>query len=123
MAGRQSNTKEGSGNTGFATIRTLALTLVVVLAAFLSQRFCYTGVGYQASILSELGPKLSPNASIILPKDTNFGAATRRWVEYQAPSFGAVVVVTDEADVRQTVSKKGAQYCRVTLTVYPGAIR
>ena len=93
MATEQSHVKKGSG---------FALTLALALVAFLSQRFWYVHTGYQASVLSDLGPKLSPNATILLPDDPNFAAATRRWVEYQAPSFDAVVVVTSEEDVQQT---------------------
>ena len=88
-----------------STIRSIILTLVAAVLAFLAQRYWTNVSGYQASIVLELGPKLSPNATIILPNDSRFAAATQRWVEYQAPSFGAVVIATDEKDVQQTVSK------------------
>ena len=94
---------KSSGAHSSNTARNVALTFAVALLAFLAQRSWSVDNGHQTSIVSELGPKLSPNATIILPKDPDFAAATQRWVEYQAPTFGAVVVVRDEQDVQQTV--------------------
>lgn len=57
------------------------------------------------NIIPDLGPLLSPQASIVLPGDATFVNLTRRWREYEAPTVSAVVQVAAEADVQHTVSK------------------
>ncbi|KAK6064225.1 6-hydroxy-D-nicotine oxidase 1 [Seiridium cupressi] len=49
---------------------------------------------------AELGPRLSPGASIILPGDANFANITTRWREWHGPSIAAVVAVATEDDIR-----------------------
>ncbi|KAI0384963.1 hypothetical protein F5Y04DRAFT_202214 [Hypomontagnella monticulosa] len=55
------------------------------------------------NFLGELGPTLSPEASIILPNDTSFSSLTDRWREYHAPDIAAVVQVATEGDVQEAV--------------------
>ncbi|KAI1498756.1 hypothetical protein F5X99DRAFT_411811 [Biscogniauxia marginata] len=52
------------------------------------------------NIVADLGPLLSPQASIVLPGEATFASLTSRWREYHAPNISAVVQVTTEADVR-----------------------
>ena len=58
----------------------------------------------EQAIITELGPHLSPNASIILPGSPEFANATLRWQEYKDPNITIVVKVATESDVQQTVS-------------------
>lgn len=51
----------------------------------------------------ELGPLLSPGASIYLPGTPEFSDKTTRWIDSLSPDIGAVVVVATEEDVQQTV--------------------
>ena len=53
---------------------------------------------------SDLSDKLSPNASITLPHDVEFGGLISRWRDWHAPQAGAVVAAFTEADVQETVS-------------------
>ena len=53
---------------------------------------------------SDLSAKLSPNASITLPNDDNFGGLISRWRDWHAPQVGAIVATFTEADVQETVS-------------------
>jgi hypothetical protein len=53
----------------------------------------------------ELSPKLSPQASIVLPEDPSFGDLISRWRDWHAPKVGAVVTAFTESDVQETVSK------------------
>ncbi|KAK4233777.1 hypothetical protein C8A03DRAFT_47748 [Achaetomium macrosporum] len=55
------------------------------------------------NILVDLGPLLSPEASIALRGDADFAKLTERWREWHAPEVAAVVRVATEADVQQTV--------------------
>ena len=53
---------------------------------------------------SDLSSKLSPNASITLPNDAEFGGLISRWRDWHAPQAGAVVTAFTESDVQETVS-------------------
>ena len=86
-------------------MRNIAVTVFLALLAFLAQRVWPWDQDHTASIVYELGPKLSPNATILLPKDSDFAGVTMRWVDYQAPTFRAAVVVACEEDVQQSVSR------------------
>ncbi|KAI5926546.1 hypothetical protein F4810DRAFT_707635 [Camillea tinctor] len=55
------------------------------------------------NIAADLGPLLSPQASIVLPGDATFSNLVSRWREYEASTISAVVQVSTEADVQQTV--------------------
>lgn len=58
------------------------------------------------NITADLGPQLSPGASIFLPGSSQFESATTRWQQhYRSPSFRAAVQVATERDVQQTVSR------------------
>jgi hypothetical protein len=61
-------------------------------------------------ILADLGPLLSPGASIVLPSDPEFAGLTARWREYEAPNITIVVKVAVEFDVQQTVSIHDSVY-------------
>ena len=87
------------------TTMALNLALLAIIAATSFQYFTSGSNLSHPTVLSELGPRLSPNASIILPDAAEFDAATTRWTEYQAPSFSAVVKVAIEKDVQETVSQ------------------
>ncbi|KAI0970445.1 FAD-binding domain-containing protein [Xylaria arbuscula] len=54
-------------------------------------------------ISAVLGPKLSPEATIILPGGSDFAGITARWREHQAPAVSVVVKVATESDVQETV--------------------
>ncbi|KAI0401066.1 FAD-binding domain-containing protein [Xylaria palmicola] len=54
-------------------------------------------------ISAVLGPKLSPEAAIILPGGSDFAGITARWREHQAPAVSVVVKVATESDVQETV--------------------
>ncbi|KAB5566330.1 hypothetical protein GE09DRAFT_1171507 [Coniochaeta sp. 2T2.1] len=56
-----------------------------------------------SNIVAELGPLLSPDASIILRSDTRFATLTSRWREHLAPKFSVVVQTATEADVQHTI--------------------
>ena len=86
-------------------MRNVVLTILLALLAFLAQRVWPWDQDPTASIIHELGSKLSPNATILLPNDSEFAAVTMRWVDYQAPTFRAAVVVACEEDVQQSVSR------------------
>lgn len=52
-----------------------------------------------------LGPKLSANATIILPNDPGWSNVTSRWTQYLAPSFSVVVEPAAEADIVAAVCR------------------
>lgn len=56
-------------------------------------------------VKSELGWALSEGAEIIVAEDATYAAETVRWSKYSAPTFQAVVQVTNEKDVQAVVSK------------------
>jgi hypothetical protein len=51
----------------------------------------------------ELGHRLSPNAAIFLPTDPGWANATRRWNTLSAPTYSALVEVSTEQDIQETV--------------------
>ncbi|KAI8959246.1 hypothetical protein F5Y11DRAFT_333866 [Daldinia sp. FL1419] len=55
------------------------------------------------NLKSNLGPRLSSDASIVLPGDEHFASLTSRWREWRAPTIAAVVQVATEDDVQQAV--------------------
>lgn len=60
----------------------------------------YTNVGIRAvDIVSELGPQLSPNASIITQDEPEFEDLTSRYNAYRAPTFRVVVNPGVESDI------------------------
>ncbi|KAK2755589.1 hypothetical protein FQN54_006529 [Arachnomyces sp. PD_36] len=81
--------------------------LVLVTAApypFGAVRNDYTNVGIRAvDIITELGPQLSPNASIITQSDPEFEGLSPRYSTLQAPAFTAIVNPGCESDVAITV--------------------
>lgn len=56
-------------------------------------------------IAADLKPRLSPGAGVVLAGDEEFAGLVGRWREYHAPTVAAVVQVTTESDIQQTVSK------------------
>jgi hypothetical protein len=84
--------------------------MVSALAALASSWLAWGQDGYlryQAgrydNIFSVLQAQLSPNASIILPGNPQIQTAATFWDAYSAPSFQAIVEVTNEEDVQNTV--------------------
>ncbi|CAJ2512976.1 Uu.00g010950.m01.CDS01 [Anthostomella pinea] len=55
------------------------------------------------TIQADLGPLLSPEASIVLPCDGEFANLTSRWREWHAPNISVVVQVATADDVQQVV--------------------
>ena len=85
----------------------IVATIFAIIAVITALTFRSYEIGHShdsSRICSELGPRLSHSASIILPHSADFAAATIRWTEYQAPTFSAVVEVASERDVQETVS-------------------
>jgi hypothetical protein len=64
------------------------------------------------NIIADLGPQLSPQASIVLSNDADFAKLTGRWREYHSPDVAVVVQVATEADVQQTVSVHHTVACQ-----------
>jgi hypothetical protein len=56
------------------------------------------------NINAVLGPQLSSNAAIILPGQDSWANASSRWQGYAIPTYQAVVEVSTEKDIQQTVS-------------------
>ncbi|CAG9948945.1 unnamed protein product [Clonostachys rosea f. rosea IK726] len=54
-------------------------------------------------IAADLKPRLSPGAGVVLADDEEFATLVSRWREYHAPTVAAVVQVTTESDIQQTV--------------------
>ncbi|KAF2665772.1 FAD-binding domain-containing protein [Microthyrium microscopicum] len=54
-------------------------------------------------ITAFLGPRLSSNAAIILPNQPNWANASARWQGYSIPTYQAVVEVSTEKDIQQTI--------------------
>lgn len=54
-------------------------------------------------IVTGLQHQLSSNASIHLAGTTEFAQKTNRWSKFREPHLAAVVAVTDEHDIQQTV--------------------
>lgn len=54
-------------------------------------------------VATTLGPKLSPNATVIFPNDPDWSNVTARWTQYLAPSFSVVVEPATEADIVEAV--------------------
>ncbi|CAG8958962.1 hypothetical protein HYFRA_00012959 [Hymenoscyphus fraxineus] len=71
------------------------------------QPFCNGNMSKNENILADLGSRLSPGASIVLPNNTEFANLTSRWREYDAPSINVVVKVANESDVQHTVRYAG----------------
>jgi hypothetical protein len=53
---------------------------------------------------SELGRHLSPNAAIFLSTDPGWVNATLRWNAFSAPTYTALVEVSTEKDIQETVT-------------------
>lgn len=56
-----------------------------------------------SAFVDELGPQLSPEASITVVGSDEFDELTVRWTAWEAPSFQATVQVYTEEDVSNTV--------------------
>lgn len=76
-----------------------------------------------AEILANLGPLLSPTASIVLPGNPEFDNLTARWREYEAPEIAVAVQVATETDVQNTVSVHRSTRFKYLLTCISGTLR
>jgi len=56
-----------------------------------------------STVQLELGPRLSNNASIYFPNNSNFAAANKRWSAAVDPTFIVVVVPSVDNNVAATV--------------------
>lgn len=56
------------------------------------------------AFVDELGPQLSPGASITVAGSDEFDELTVRWTSWAAPNFQATVSVYTEEDVSSTVT-------------------
>lgn len=77
-------------------------TLTLLAAGVLGD--CSSSADAAAAFASELGPLLSPGATISFPGSDEFSNATVRWSNYGSPSFSVAVSVATESDVQQAVS-------------------
>jgi hypothetical protein len=59
-----------------------------------------------SNITTELRPRLSADAAVVLPDDEEFPKLVSRWREWHAPSVAAVVKVANERDVQEAVSEQ-----------------
>ncbi|KAF2197576.1 FAD-binding domain-containing protein [Delitschia confertaspora ATCC 74209] len=75
----------------------------VILASLCSATFAQYIVSNDSSISRILGPRLTSNARIILPGDVDFSSSSERWQEYAKPTFKAIVEVTTESDISETI--------------------
>jgi hypothetical protein len=58
-----------------------------------------------SSLVQSLTAKLSPTSTVLTdPASTEFKAALERWTELDLKTPGAIVVVSSEEDIIQTVS-------------------
>lgn len=73
-----------------------SLPIIFSLLAHLSHAY--------PNITQELGPLLSPNATIVFPGSAEFLVATDRDNEQDPPTYSVVVEVATESDVQETVS-------------------
>ncbi|KAK6845412.1 hypothetical protein PG995_015522 [Apiospora arundinis] len=55
------------------------------------------------AVATELGPKLSEGAQVVLPADASFTNLTSRWREWHSPEVAAVVKASTEGDVQEAV--------------------
>ena len=85
------------------SLKTVTFTILAAVAAVTLRVFGLGSTLATSTIASELGPRLSPDASIILPSSEEFAEAILRWTEYRAPTFSAVVEVANEKDVQETM--------------------
>lgn len=75
---------------------------VLAIAVF----FSLAEAALSASLLSiteDLGPRLSPNAQIVLSQSEAFKTLTARWQVGHNPTFHVVVIVDNENDVSEAV--------------------
>ena len=55
-------------------------------------------------IATELKPRLSHGAGVVVPGDEEFANLASRWREWHAPTVAAIVQVVTESDVQEAVS-------------------
>lgn len=98
---------------------TLAASLAVLPHAsalpypFQRLRDGYTNIAIRGvDVLNDLGPQLSPQASIVLPTDAEFDNLTARYSEFDRPTFVAVANPGVEADVAVIVSRSSCLIIR-----------
>ena len=56
------------------------------------------------TISTDLGPKLSHAASVVIPGDPAFANLSSRWREWHGPKVDAVVNAATEGDIQHAVS-------------------
>ncbi|CAP65704.1 uncharacterized protein PODANS_7_890 [Podospora anserina S mat+] len=77
----------------------LAILAFVLLSSFTAA--AYTAI--PSDILSELTPRLSPTAKILLPSSSLWPSASKRWNELSRPSYSAIIQVAEERDIAESV--------------------
>ncbi|KAL9111384.1 MAG: hypothetical protein Q9227_004261 [Pyrenula ochraceoflavens] len=78
--------------------------LTLIACAILLDAVCVIQrVFASVPIVSELGPRLSPGSSIILPDSSTFAEADDRWTRWRGPNITVAVQVATEQDVQETV--------------------
>jgi hypothetical protein len=55
-------------------------------------------------IATDLKPRLSHGAGVVVPGDEEFASLVSRWREWHAPTVAAVVQVASESDIQEAVS-------------------
>jgi hypothetical protein len=58
----------------------------------------------ELNISAELGHRLSPNAAIFRPTDPGWSKAILRWNAFSPPTYTALVEVSTEKDIQETVT-------------------
>jgi hypothetical protein len=81
----------------------ISLLAVGVASSFLDAEFVDLPSS-NINITAVLGPQLSSNAAIVLPDQVYWANASARWQGYAIPTYQAVVEVSTENDIQQTVS-------------------
>lgn len=90
---------------GIWSLESVSSYTVGLLPGFISG-LTSNNIGAVAStVVTELGPRLSQNAAILLPGSVQFADATDLWQQYMVPNITVVVDVASESDVQQTVSQ------------------
>ena len=84
----------------------------------------YTNIAIRAvDVLNDLGPQLSPEASIVLPTDPRFDNLTARYSEFERPTFVTVANPGIEADVAVIVSRSSCLIIQSSALIGTGQIR
>lgn len=103
LSSKQPSAAGGGGRVESTTAMALLVAAAATVAVLVYPDILKTGDGGDGRLEYELGPLLSPGASIFLPGTAEFRDKTTRWIDSLSPDIGAVVAVATEEDIQQTV--------------------